>query len=248
MVVEGADVSPIWYFAYGSNMRSAVMKNRGVPVLAAKRAVIPAYGLTFDVFGVPYSEPAMASIAPRDGLGSPAEKTSLAVHGVAYLLGLADYRKLIVSEGAGVAYTEAVVEAEALEGASVGGHRPIFVVHTLVARYPFRPNALPSARYLGLLIDGAEEHDLPESYREYLGRLPCYKKNVSNFEEFGASLLLGFWMPVLSWMMRRIKATASQSGRTQHGMGPLVWFMFNLMWWYHDVVHCRIWGRGGGRP
>jgi hypothetical protein len=135
----------IWYFAYGSNIMQSVMDSRGVTPCAVEKVVVPSYILTFDVFGVPYSEPAMASIAKRSVMPKEASQPEPpAVHGVAYLLSPAQYTKLVVSEGAGIAYVEIEVDAMVLSSEPPKA----IATRTLVARYPFRPNALPSARYL----------------------------------------------------------------------------------------------------
>jgi hypothetical protein len=163
----------VWYFAYGSNMKSAVMHRRGMKPLAVKRLVVPSHVLTFDIFGVPYSEPAMASIAERGtvavrgggegGVGTARTIGGLhdspeshlwppPVHGIGYLLSAAEFSSLVVSEGAGTAYSEVEVQARLLDvddhnddGEHEGG---MLTVRTLVGRYPFRPNPLPSTRYL----------------------------------------------------------------------------------------------------
>ncbi|KAJ6187824.1 hypothetical protein N7519_002732 [Penicillium mononematosum] len=146
----------IWYFAYGSNMRSSVMKRRGITALDAKLVVVPSHYLTFDIFGIPYAEPSFASIAafvPEKvtilQTASPARHTLVpAAHGVAYLLTPADYRQLVISEGGGVAYDEIEVDAEILH-LDDGGHEPTkLVARTLQAKYPWEPNGSPSARYL----------------------------------------------------------------------------------------------------
>ena len=139
---EGAIV---WYFGFGSNMKTSVIRSRGIQPLDVKAVKVPSYVLTFDVFGLPYSEPAMASIAryttddenDQRGAGPPD------VHGIAYLLSSADVRRLIGSEGGGVAYNEVIVAGVSLHGDDI----PISMC-TLTARYPRRPNAAPSARYL----------------------------------------------------------------------------------------------------
>ena len=146
------DADNIWYFAYGSNMRASVMENRGVKVVAGEGAVILSHVLRFDIFGVPYSEPAMASIAPVESL--PSDQTKILpppVHGVAYLVSHADYVRLLISEGAGTAYEEIELQAQLLDRSKdVETEARVITVKTLVARYPFRQSAppRPSARYL----------------------------------------------------------------------------------------------------
>lgn len=99
------------------------------------------------------------------------------------------------------------------------------------------------------MIDGAQEHDLPASYRYYLASLPSYTKSLSPVEAFGARLFLGFWMPIITWTMKRIKTAArdTESGRSNSRSGVFVWLLFNVVWLHYDLVHCWVWGRGGGR-
>lgn len=154
--MDGTDIGNadnVWYFAYGSNMRGSVMENRGVKIVAEEGAVVLSHVLRFDIFGVPYSEPAMASIAPVESL--PSDQTKMLpppVHGVAYLVSHADYVRLLVSEGAGTAYEEIELQAQLLDpskNVETEAAR-VITVKTLVARYPFRQSAppRPSARYL----------------------------------------------------------------------------------------------------
>jgi hypothetical protein len=143
---QGDDAdSSVWYFAYGSNMRASVMSSRGLRITATQPVVVPSHILTFDVFGIPYAEPAMASISPRPRRrvhNGPLEQAP-DVHGAAYLLSKSDFIKLVLSEGAGTAYREIEVEAQVLQSET-----RVIRAKALVARYPFRPNAAPSARYL----------------------------------------------------------------------------------------------------
>lgn len=122
------------------------MAARGLHPSAIKKVIVPSHILTFDIFGVPYGEPAMASIADirsnPPAVATTVEPPSLAVHGVAYYLSSEDYLRLVISEGVGIAYRETNVEAYRLDNGQ------LIIARTLVARYPFRPNAAPSVRYL----------------------------------------------------------------------------------------------------
>lgn len=144
----------VWYFGYGSNIRSASMRKRQISPLQTKPVVVPSHILTFDIFGIPYAEPAFASISAysEDELGLTKSKEYVqspervpAVHGIAYQLTTQDYRSLVLSEGAGVGYDE--VEVEALPISPTRTQEKI-MVRTLKAKYPFRPNRAPSARYM----------------------------------------------------------------------------------------------------
>jgi hypothetical protein len=151
----------IWYFAYGSNMKSSVMTGRGIKPLDIKSVVAPKYYLTFDIFGVPYAEPSFASVAEFSDAIVKKEKnlylhlglTAIPVppvHGVAYLLSAQDYHRLVVTEGGGVAYDEISLEAIILERGAAGlqPNAQTIVARTLKAKYPWHPNGSPSARYL----------------------------------------------------------------------------------------------------
>lgn len=154
--------NPVWYFAYGSNLHPSVIARRGITPLDARCVCVPSHVLVFDVFGVPYSEPAMAGIQQR-----PPGSDTPAVHGVAYLVSASDYERLRVSEGAGTGYRDVVLEADyilptpttraATMAPDADPYRTSsdgepetrrFSVATLVAKSPFAPPRLPSRRYM----------------------------------------------------------------------------------------------------
>jgi hypothetical protein len=146
------DDSSVWYFAYGSNMRASAMSGRGLNVTDSYSVAVPSHMLNFDVYGIPYCEPAMASVSARpqrDAHRQESEEEAYkipAVHGAIYRLSQSDWSKLVRSEGAGTAYREIEVEAQLLHPAEMA--ISVILARTLVARYPFRPNAAPSKRYL----------------------------------------------------------------------------------------------------
>jgi hypothetical protein len=115
-VLDAAD--KICYLAYGSNTKCPVMEGRGIRPLAAWRLIMPSHVLTFDNFGIPYSEPAMASIAERRAVADYEQVLELrpAVHSVGYVLSASDFEKLLVCEGTGTAYNVFELEAYMLVG------------------------------------------------------------------------------------------------------------------------------------
>lgn len=135
----------LWYFAYGSNMDRSVMVRRGITPLESRCVRIESQVLVFDVFGMPYSEPAMAGIRRR-----PSHCHGPDVHGVAYLLSASDYELLKVSEGAGTGYRETMLLARPLGPRLQHGpsETRLLRVATLTARNPFEPPRLPSRRYM----------------------------------------------------------------------------------------------------
>ncbi|KAF5539132.1 membrane dipeptidase [Fusarium mexicanum] len=144
--MKGTDM--VWYFAYGSNMASTTLKKRQLSPKDSRPVFVSTHVLCFDVFGVPYKEPAMAGIRERTPVDDA--KATPPVHGMAYLLSREEYHRLIVSEGAGVAYVEMELIARTCSTGFTGRAATCeeIPVRTLMARFPFRPEALPSIRYM----------------------------------------------------------------------------------------------------
>ena len=136
----------LWYFAYGSNMSTAKFTgSRGIQPLDAARVYLPGWALTFEIPGLPYSEPAFCSIRPVDEtleLGVPD------VTGSAYLITDRQYKSVIASEGGGTAYTDILVDARpvGVEDASKTGKS--LQVRTLGPAMTRCPPARPSQRYM----------------------------------------------------------------------------------------------------
>ncbi|KAF7157263.1 hypothetical protein CNMCM5623_001386 [Aspergillus felis] len=198
----------IWYFAYGSNIKSSIMKARGITPLCSQAVVVPSHVLSFDIFGIPYAEPSFASIAPISNgpAGTTNDKenrTMLPVHGVAHLLTPDDYRRLVLTEGAGVGYNEITVTAGPVTDLHTDKRE--ILVHTLEAKYPWRPNRAPSARYMGLILEGAEEFKLPAAYRAYLESLPRFERPQTLRGRFGAYWFLAFWHRAIRILARLTK-------------------------------------------
>lgn len=235
----------VWYFGFGSNMKSCVMRSRGIELLDIKAVRVPNYVLTFDVFGLPYSEPAMASIAKyviddeyKQSLPNPPD-----VHGLAYLLSRSDLQRLIGSEGGGVAYKEITVT-----GVPLSDDSKHISMCTLIAKYPRRPNAAPSRRYLTLLREGAEEHGLPQKYREYLENLPHFTPGTTWLNQLGATTFLGPGKRIVRTLAKRVKQATNTNGECLTWYGALIYYVYTSMWLWHDYVHAPIFGRGDGGP
>ncbi|UKZ45836.1 hypothetical protein TrVGV298_000029 [Trichoderma virens] len=99
----------VWYFAYGSNLSSEIFRaHRGIQPLEAIPVRLPGWSLTFDIYGVPYQEPAFLSISVAvASTGKNSNGVALPdVHGTAYLVDRKAYYSIIASEGGGTAYEE----------------------------------------------------------------------------------------------------------------------------------------------
>src|SRR5690349_7649036 len=184
----------IFYLAYGSNLASKTFLGmRGIRPISQKNVHCPTLTLTFDLGGFPYLEPCFANTRytkdtpppPPPGVDYHKTHWKKGVVGVAYEVTPEDFLKILATEGAGASYKDIIVPCYPLQpGISVVPEVPTgepFDAHTLYCpRHPGGPNrsdpnyAQPSPRYLGLLTTGAEEHNLPEDYREYLAQIRPY--------------------------------------------------------------------------
>ncbi|PGH15376.1 hypothetical protein AJ80_05560 [Polytolypa hystricis UAMH7299] len=257
----------IWYLGYGSNMNSETFRShRGIAPLKEMPVRVPGWVLTFDIYGVPYQEPAFSSITPVTPAGTLAEyapgNAPPPVHGTAYLLTKEDYISVIGSEGGGIAYDEVEVLAEPVSpdlGGTVTEARnggvvsnrtdsALFKVMTLTRAYgPTVPRS-PSKRYMELILDGAQEAHLPRAYRSYLCTIPTYQAPKTVWRMIGAALFLTVWIPIMTAVEKITTATANSDGKGNcpAWVKALVRLILIAMWFHHDFVHSRFWGRGDG--
>ncbi|GIK07507.1 hypothetical protein Aspvir_003173 [Aspergillus viridinutans] len=240
---ETDDASRVWYFAYGSNMSSETFRqHRGISPLAAIPVRIPGWALVFDIYGLPYREPAFSSISPipfsDDATVNEKRNHDLpAVHGVAYLLDRQSWYSVVQSEGGGTAYDEVEVLAEALSAYNCDENEDLqllqlqaplgnseakgdelnqprrFHVTTLVRAYGPTVPRCPSLRYKGIILDGARESKLPAEYQCYLDTLPFYDAPRNGWRRLGAMLFLALWSPIMAAAEKLTGATANWDGR-----------------------------------
>jgi cation transport regulator ChaC len=150
--VERLQDDAIWYFGYGSNMsRSIFVERRRMRPLATRSARLDDYRLCFNI-----------PIGPGErGVANLQAQTGARTHGVLYLLAAADFDRL-----------------DRTEGVQFGVYRRIPVEVTLddaqrVAAVTYQSSLTqdarkPSARYMGLLLEGARQHGLPGEYLRFL--------------------------------------------------------------------------------
>ncbi len=156
---RGASSAPVndrrlWYFAYGSNMSPGTfLERRGMRPLESRRAHIDGYRLCFDIPVGP-GERGVANLRVEGGT---------VTHGIAYLLTDADGERLDRSEGVPRLYYRQALDM-VIDGVRAV---PGFTYRSTISV----PTRKPSARYLGLLLDGARTHGLPVVYIAYLERL-----------------------------------------------------------------------------
>lgn len=138
----------LWYFAYGSNMDSDKFTgSRGVVPLDQILVRIPDWVLVMEIPGLPYSEPAFASLRPRETTGGQRNRLPDAM-GVAYLITEEQYRGIIASEGGGTAYANIEVTGVGLtelDREKLGSRMLWTLGSSTMTRDPF---PAPSARYM----------------------------------------------------------------------------------------------------
>ena len=163
-------MTAVHYFAFGANMSSVVLRRRGIVVLSREPARLRGHRLVFDLAGIPWVEPAFASIVP-----DPEHD----VYGVLYRLAPDQLDRVNSYEGPGYS----VIEVE-VEGERSGIQRS----STYQTRRP-ASGLRPSRRYLRVLGEGARENDLPASYIRELDAHPCVHVPVlSGIAERGIGL------------------------------------------------------------
>ncbi|MEZ4340074.1 MAG: gamma-glutamylcyclotransferase family protein [Sandaracinaceae bacterium] len=144
-----------WYFAYGANMATRVLRRRGVTAIESHAARLPGHRLVFEEPGIPWLEPAFASLRADDD-----EVT----HGVLHRLTDEDLAALDRIEGIGYDRVAHVVE--------VPGRGEIAA--SFYASRRSTTGRRPSRRYIRILVEGAREHDLPARWIERLEAEPTF--------------------------------------------------------------------------
>ena len=153
------------YFAFGSNLDPEKMASRGknssaIPYVARWPCVAHGFRLAFNMRGFPPLEPAMASIAESDGEACP---------GCVYEMAGEAYEALWRSEGGAMPrspYREVVVRVTPRDGPAVDA---ITLAAEDWAR--LRNDAMPSARYLGIIERGARGLGF-EAHADHLATMP----------------------------------------------------------------------------
>jgi len=179
IVIEAIENNqPIYYFGLGSNMSRKKVENRGIngtkiEIQTMEAAVVPNYRLSFNMRGFPPIEPSMGSLEPiNSGTKALLTYDREECHGALILLTPDNYEKVMRSEGVGhersAGYEEIVVDAYPY------GRSESIKAIALRARDHVRLNkdSSPSARYMSILKEGAQELGLKSCYQEFLKRHP----------------------------------------------------------------------------
>jgi len=148
-------------------MSQRVLARRKIIARSSEGAILQGYRLAFTLKSTLATEPRFANVEP-----SPTDR----VHGVLHSLKPEDMQQLIREEGGGRSYKVHELELKTYSGKIVKGN-----VFILPLDHPVHStDESPSARYLSLLIHGAVEHKLDESFIQQLrsivpAKLPVFE-------------------------------------------------------------------------
>jgi hypothetical protein len=169
---EARDEDVVNYFAYGSNVGSKTFSSRrNMRPIRVQNGKIRDYRLTFNVAGLPYFEPAFASVTRNEG-----EET----HGVCYSITKEEFRYLLQTEGS---YDVVDVDVIAYDGVVVKAKT---LTHRDVAT---RKDLQPSKRYRDLIVEGAKERGLEKVWIEKLEKMPYFDPEKRPLNAFEMSVL-----------------------------------------------------------
>ena len=173
-------MSIVRYFAYGSNMGSATFRaRRGIDCRSATVARLTGWRLVLD-------KPALVDVG--HSFANIVADSEAEVWGVLYEIAPADLDHIDLTEGVLIDnYRRIEVAVE-----------PRTAGTSAVAAYTLTSDRrvatlVPSTRYMSLLIGGAEEHGLPESYVAWLKTIPARPESAE----------AEAWRPVLDDVLRR---------------------------------------------
>lgn len=226
--------------------RNTFYKRRGIKPYDKKVVRASKYTLDFWTPGMPYVEPCFASVHEIDD--SDLDKTGkgpMPLVGVAYLVDHKDFAKIVQSEGAGIGYKMVEIEAETVVADVEGGENENpekLSVWTLVIRKPRKANEC-SQRYKKLLIDGAQQNNLPQDYQTMLHLLPHYQ-NRSIGQKIGRIVFILLFGPTVLAINKLEKIFVDDEGTAPHWLALFVNIFVRSMWVLHDNVTQYFFGPG----
>jgi hypothetical protein len=146
----------LWYFAYGSNLAPATfVERRGITPLECHCARLDDFALCFDL-----------PVGPGErGVANLASLPGARLWGVAYRVTLDDAVRLDRTEGVDRGYYDRLA-VTVLPSTPT----PPLSAFTYQSRHRVAGRK-PSARYLGIILDGARHHALPAEWIAYLESL-----------------------------------------------------------------------------
>ncbi|KAF8072515.1 CDC14A [Scenedesmus sp. PABB004] len=179
-----AGAGEVLYFAYGSNMCPRVLTGRRrVRPSGAWPCSLPDHELSVaGMMGLPFSEPGMATILQRpqqqpqqhQQRRQPPPGGQPCVHGVLFRISAAEWERVKATEGVGssaVGYQVVPVRCRLYAG---GEASALTLRGAPASLHAAGRRVQPSARYLGLVREGAAHHGLEPSYQAWLASLQSF--------------------------------------------------------------------------
>ncbi|MCJ1299311.1 hypothetical protein MMC08_002103 [Hypocenomyce scalaris] len=188
--------------------------------------------------------------------------------GVVYEVTKKDYATIIATEGGGASYQDVVVDCYELPTGSdtvpedPTSLSPPFKAHTLFSpaipptppRQPSpksggriaRPDpsyAQASTRYLKLITDGADEHQLPAEYKKYLHELRPYTITTTK-QRLGLFIFVTLWFPIVMTIFGMEKIFADKEGKSPAWLVELLGAVFKAVWASYDQFFKGLFGDG----
>jgi hypothetical protein len=261
----------VLYLAYGSNLSAETFRGkRGIQPISQLNVLVPQLVATFDLPGVPYSEPCFANTRYRQSDGDTrtdaSEKDELVPRpldhhkdrwhkglvGVVYEVTKTEYAHIIATEGGGAGYQDVVVDCYTLPGdpteeVPLYPKGETFKAHTLFSPPRIiRPDpsyAQPSARYLKLITDGAEECLLPYEYQTYLKGIRPYESTTAK-QRLGQFIFLATWAPAFALIFGAGNIFLDENGRYPDWYKAFANAIFVAVWASYDCFFKHIFGDG----
>lgn len=183
--------------------------------------------------------------------------------GVVYEVTKEDFAHIIATEGGGASYQDVLVQCYELpQNEDTVPEHPaseLFKAHTLYSPvFPpgekppqkggrsSRPDpdyAQPSARYLKLIHDGADEHGLPEEYKTYLHQLRPYTVTTQK-QKLGRAIFMMVWLPFITTIFGLNKRFADEDGKAPPWLVAITGAIFKGMWLSYDLFFHKVFGDG----
>jgi hypothetical protein len=87
---------------------------------------------------------------------------------------------------------------------------------------------------------------LPPSYLQYLRSLPHYIKPIAGEEPWGMFIFTYLWRPFLKKVVQLTLVNVDADGNCPRWVGIVIVALYQALWWYHDVLHRRVFCEGDG--
>lgn len=224
----------IKYLAYGSNLSAETfLGRRGIKPLSQVNVRVPSLTLSFDLAGVPYVEPRFANVRPH-------EDGDQELYGVVYEVTQADYRTILTTEGG-----YSVIDVQCFPLTPIEGLES-FESKTLIVPGPATRRShpgVPSQRYLTLLLNGAQEHHLPDFYQTYIRETGYYQRSTLR-QKIGQVAVPLVVLPgiLLVFFLRTL--LSDKTGKGPHWLMVTQRWAFQNVWVVYDHVWKPIFGDG----